>query len=133
MVKPKQEVKALRTFAATLFFGLGILGALLVWRKRDTGLILWGIGLAALMTAWLLPLALRPVYKVWMKLALVLGFISSHVILALLYYLVFTPIGLALRVFGKNPLALGIEKKAASYWIKRDSRVFPKQRYEKMF
>jgi hypothetical protein len=133
VTEPKPEMKALRQFAATLFFALGILGAFLVWRKRDAGFILWGIGLAALMTAWLLPMALKPVHKVWMKLALVLGFISSHVILALLFYLVLTPIGLALRVFGKNPLALGFEERAGSYWIKRNNRVCNKQRYEKMF
>jgi hypothetical protein len=133
MLEPQHEVKELRKFAATLIFALGILGAILIWRKRDAGFILWGICLAALLLARLLPLAFKPVHKYWMKLALVLGFISSHVILALLYYLVVTPIGLVMRAFGKNPLAPRLGEKAGSYWIKRDNSKYNKQRYEKMY
>ena len=133
MIEPKSDEKALRKFAVILFFALGVFGAILVWRKRDIGFVLWGIGLAALLMAWVQPTALKPVYKYWMKLALVLGFISSHVILAFLYYLVVTPIGLVMRVLGKNPLALRLEKKTGSYWIQRKNRKDDKQCYEKMF
>ncbi|MGA3086744.1 MAG: SxtJ family membrane protein [Thermodesulfobacteriota bacterium] len=133
MIEPKSGEKELRKFAVTLFFALGMLGAILVWRKRDIGFVLWGIGIAALLMAWVQPTALKPVYKYWMKLALVLGSISSHVILAFLYYLVLTPIGLVMRVLGKNPLALRLEKKTGSYWIQRENRKNDKQCYEKMF
>ena len=133
MIEPKREAKELRKFALTMFFALGILGAVLVWRKRDIGFVLWGIGSAALLMAWVQPRLLGPVHKYWMKLALVLGLISSHVILALLYYLVFTPIGLVMRVFGKNPLSLHFDEKAKSYWIRREYRKYDKQCYERMF
>jgi ABC-type uncharacterized transport system permease subunit len=133
MVEPNLEVKALRQFAATLFSALALLGAVLIWRKREAGFILWGIGTAALLLAWLRPLALRPVHQYWMKLARMLGFISSHVILAVLYYLMVTPLGLVMRGLGKNPLALRPEEKAGSYWIKRNNTNTNKQRYEKMY
>lgn len=133
MIEPKCDVKELRKFAVTLFFALGILGAILVWRKRDIGLVLWAIGSAALLMAWVQPAALKPVYRYWMKLAVAFGLVSTHVILALLYYLVFTPVGLVRRVVGKNPLALRLEEKTGSYWIKRESRKYDKQCYEKMF
>ena len=133
MMKPTVDAKGLRNFALTLFCALGILGGILVWRKRDVGFILWGIGSAALLVALVFPKGLRPVYKYWMKLALVLGFISSHAILALLYYLVFTPTGFLLRMFGKNPLALQFDKKTESYWIKKEGNKYDKQRYEKLF
>jgi hypothetical protein len=133
MSKTKADVKELRKFALTLFCALGILGAILLWRKRDVGFVLWGIGSAALLIAWVQPVILRPVYKYWMKLALVLGIISSHVILALLYYVVFTPLGLAMRLLGKNPLVLQPEKGLKSYWITREGGEFDKGRCEKMF
>ena len=133
MVEPKREVKELRKFALTMFFALAILGAVLIWRKRDIGFVLWGIGSAALLIAWVQPRLLSPVHKYWMKLALALGLISSHVILALLYYLVLAPIGLVMRVVGKNPLNLHFDNKAKSYWIKREYRKYDKQCYERMF
>ena len=133
MIDPKHEVKELRKFALTLFCALGILGALLVWRKRDIGFLLSGVGAAVLIIAWGRPLVLRLVYKYWMRLALALGLVTSHIVLALLYYLVITPIGLVMRVLGKNPLALHIDQRAESYWIRRENRNPDKQRYEKMF
>lgn len=111
MIEPKSEVKELRKFALTMFFALGILGAILVWRKGDIGFMLLGIGSAGLLMAWVQPRVLKPMYKYWMKLAVVLGLVSSHVILALLYYLMFTPVGLVMRVLGKNPLALQLDEK----------------------
>jgi len=133
MIKTKAEVKELRKFALTLFCALGILGGILVWRKHDIGFVLWGIGSAALLIAWVQPRVLGPVYKYWMKLALALGFISSHVILALLYYFVFTPIGLVMRLLGKNPLVLHLDKGLKSYWIRKGNVKYDKQYYEKMF
>jgi ABC-type uncharacterized transport system permease subunit len=133
MIQPKREVKTLRKFALTMFFALGILGAILVWRKRDTGFILWGIGAAALLMAWVQPRVLKPVHKYWMKLAVLLGLVSSHVVLGLLYYLVFTPIGLVMRVVGKNPLALRPGTTNSSYWIRRENSEYDPQRYEKMY
>jgi hypothetical protein len=133
MNKTKADAKELRKFALTLFCALGILGCIFVWRKRDIGFVLWGIGSAALLIGWAQPRVLSPVYKYWMKLALALGFITSHVLLGLLYYFVFTPTGLVMRLLGKNPLALQLDKTNNSYWIKREGGKYDKQRYEKMF
>jgi MFS-type transporter involved in bile tolerance (Atg22 family) len=133
MSKTKADMKELRKFALTMFCALGILGSILLWRRHDTGFVLWGIGSAALLLAWVQPKVLKPVYKYWMKLALALGFVTSHVVLALLYYLVVTPTGLVMRLLGKNPLVLQLDEKAKSYWIKRETRKYDKQCYEKMF
>jgi hypothetical protein len=133
MGEPKLGLKELRKFAITLCSALAVLGAVLIWRKGPAGFVLWGICSAALLLAWLRPLALRPVHKYWMKLALLLGLLSSHVILALLYYLLVTPLGLVMRGLGKNPLTLRPEEQAGSYWMKRDPTRYSKQRYEKMY
>jgi ABC-type uncharacterized transport system permease subunit len=133
MSKTRSAVTELRRFVVTVSLALGILGAILVWRKRDIGFMLWGIGSAALVIGWVRPTVLRPLYKYWMKLALALGFVTSHIVLALLYYLVFTPMGLVMRAVGKNPLSLHFDEKTESYWIKRENRKYDRQSYEKMF
>jgi ABC-type uncharacterized transport system permease subunit len=133
MMKPTVDAKELRKFALTMFCALGILGSFLVWRRRDIGFVLWGIGSVALLIAWVRPRALKPVYKYWMKLAIALGFVTSHVVLGLLYYLVFTPLGLVMRLLGKNPLVLQPDKGLKSYWVIREGGTFDKKRCEKMF
>jgi hypothetical protein len=133
MIETRDHVKELRKFAVTLFSAMGVLGAFFIWQERDIGFVLWGIGSVALLAAWVCPMGLKPVYTYWMKLAIVLGFISSHVILALVYYLVLTPMGLVMRVLGKNPMPLQPDENTQSYWIKKHRGKYDRQRYEKMY
>jgi len=48
-----------------------------------------------------------------------IGFVISHVVLAILYYLVFTPIGLIMRLLRYDPLTRRFDPKASSYWQER--------------
>ncbi len=65
------------------------------------------------------PALLHPANRLWMKLGLLLGKITNPIITALLFYLVFTPMGFLMRRFGKDPLRLAYDRDAASYWIER--------------
>jgi Saxitoxin biosynthesis operon protein SxtJ len=58
-----------------------------------------------------------------------LGLVVSFVFLAVVYYLVLTPIGLALRIFRYDPLCRRFDLKARSYWKSRD----PKKSAESYF
>jgi hypothetical protein len=82
-----------------VFTALGVLGSALVL-----------LGLVA-------PVALRPFYRVWMGLAVVLGFVTTHVLLTLVFVGVVTPIGLGLRLFGKDLLHRRPDPAAPSYWL----------------
>jgi hypothetical protein len=130
---PQVDKKELRTFAITLFIALSILGGILFWRRGNVALIPLGIGLVLLVTGLLRPGILRPVHKAWMILALALGFITSHLILAIIYYLVFTPLGLIMRSLRKDPLQRKYDQEAATYWTKKEKKPFSKTQYEKMF
>lgn len=48
-----------------------------------------------------------------------IGFVVSHIALAILYYGVFTPIGLAMRALGRDPLQRRFEANASTYWMPR--------------
>jgi uncharacterized protein involved in cysteine biosynthesis len=80
-----------------------------------------------------IPFALKPVYILWMKLAFVLGWINTRILLILIFYLVFTPVGLLMRVLGKDHLERKIEKNKASYWKKREKKVFIPADYKRQF
>ncbi len=87
---------------------------------------LWGLGLPVwpwiagallVITAWLAPRALGPVYRGWMALANVLGWINTRLILGLIYFVVFTPIGLVRRRLMKDGLRRRLEPREESYRI----------------
>jgi hypothetical protein len=69
--------------------------------------------------AWLKPDLLAALNRQWIRLGLFLGRIAGPVALAVLFYLVFTPLGLLMRMTGKDPLRTRREAGAATYWIGR--------------
>ena len=129
----KADAKELRKFAIVLFFAFEISGLLIFWRRGDAGPVLCGIGLALLLGGLTSPKLLLYPYKGWMRLSLILGFLMNHLILLLMYYLVVTPIGIVMRILGKDFLGKRFDKKGKTYWIKREQKVYVKERYEKMF
>jgi hypothetical protein len=129
----KADVKALKKFSIILFFAFGILGLFIFWRRGEAGLVFCGIGLALLFCGLISPKLLVYPYKGWMRLSLILGFLMNHLILSLMYYFVITPIGIVMRMFGKDFLRKKYDKNATTYWIKKEQKVYAKERYEKMF
>jgi len=59
--------------------------------------VLGGLGL-------LVPVALGPVYRLWMKFGHVMGAINTHLILGMLFYVIFTPVGLGMHLFRWDPM-----------------------------
>jgi hypothetical protein len=73
------------------------------------------MGLATFRSAWLdLP------HRAWMALGVALGNIVGAIAMAFVFFGVITPIGLALRLVGKDPLRRARDPLASSYWLERD-------------
>ena len=75
---------------------------------------------------------LLPLNKIWMGFGLVLGAIVSPIILGALFFLMFTPIGLILRIFGRDELLIKPSKKA-SYWRIKDDKEFKSEVFKHQF
>jgi hypothetical protein len=82
----------------------------------------WSVGVAAAfaLVAIVKPVLLAGANKLWMKFGLLLAKVVSPIALGILFYLVFMPIGLLMRVSGKDPLRLKFDPAAKSYWIPRE-------------
>ena len=82
----------------------------------------WSASLAVLfvLVAWLKPALLTHLNKVWTRLGLLLGGVVSPIALGVLFFLVITPMGLLMRLTGKDPLRLKFERSDESYWIRRE-------------
>jgi len=77
--------------------------------------------------------ALRPGYKGWMKVAHVIGTVVTTVVLATVFFAVFTPVAAALKVMGRDHLGRKADRTAKSYWRRRPAAEWEKQRYLQQF
>jgi hypothetical protein len=66
------------------------------------------------------PSRLSPLNRLWMRLGLTIAKVVNPVILALLFYVVFTPMAVLMRIASKQPLHLVPDRTAVSYWIVRE-------------
>ena len=62
---------------------------------------------------------LSPLSKLWIKFGEILGIIIAPIVMALVYFVILTPVSLIVRLFGKDLLGLKVLKEKDSYWIKR--------------
>ena len=72
---------------------------------------------------------LTPLNKLWFKFGIFLGKIISPIIMGIIFFIVVTPIGLLMRLFGKDVLNLK-NNKSSTYWIKKADQ---KSSMEKQF
>jgi hypothetical protein len=86
------------------------------------GIRIWAVVVSGLflLLAALVPQVLAPANRLWTKFGLLLHNIVSPIALGILFFIVVTPTGLLMRLFGKDPLRLRFDPAAGSYWIKRD-------------
>ena len=111
-----------RKFGLTVGGAFAVLGAILWWRGRSHTLIysFESIAAALLLSAIILPGHLGPVYRVWMKFAELISKVTTPIVLTVVYALVFVPIGVAMRLFGRNPLR-SAPAGAPSFWVLRSA------------
>ena len=76
---------------------------------------------------------MRMVFLGMSYLAWPIGFVVSHIILAAVYYLVLTPVGLVMRLVGYDPMKRRFDRDGSSYWIARDPSGVDSKRYFRQF
>jgi len=79
-----------------------------------------GLGMVFLFCAFVAPYLLRPLNQLWFKFGLLLHHVVNPIIMGVLYFGTIVPMGLLLRVLGKDLLRLKFDRGAASYWTLRD-------------
>ena len=81
------------------------------------------ISLVFLILGLMNSILLTPLNKLWFKFGIILGAIVSPVVMGVVFFLVVTPIGLIMRIIGKDLLNKKFDKKKITYWIKRDTLI----------
>ena len=127
--------RQLRQFAGLFVLFAGVLGTL-AWlgdRPAWVAPAIWGVGALVGLLGLVAPPAVRPVWVAMMAVALPIGFVVSTILMTVIFFLVLTPIGFAMRLAGYDPM----RKDAAagqheSFWIERP-RVTDVQRYFRQY
>ena len=112
----------LAIFGLLLLVFAGVVGAGLYFRSgaHEAARIVWIAGGALTALFFAVPPIRRPIYLGWIYATFPIGFVLSHVILGAVFYLVFTPLGFLLRLFGHDPLRRRFDRAATSYWVAHD-------------
>ena len=109
------------------------LGAFLAWRGRPSAPVFFALGGFLALFGLARPQLLRPVYRGWMMLAILIGAVMSRVLLTLLFYIALVPIGLWLRLSGKDLLDLKFKDGRPSEWKLRQDGGGRKEDIEKQY
>jgi len=115
------STKDLRVFAALQIVFFAVV-AWLVYRRTESttaAAIIVTVSVIAGVVGLVAPSRLRLVYVGWMMAVFPIGWVVSHAVLVVIYYLVLTPIGLILRMRGHDPLGGVFDPGAATYWNDR--------------
>lgn len=133
LVKLDQSTKSLKKFGL-LVGGVFSLISLWLFYKDSSSILKYitgCIGGLLILLGILYPGILKSIHKVWMGLALSMGWIVSRILLTLLFILITIPIGMLTRLLGKDLINHKIEKERTSYWIPK--RKQDKTHFEKMY
>lgn len=124
----------LRIFGLLFALFCGLVGALVRWQAAapTAALVVWSFGLACMLVYYAVPPLRRVAFRAWIRVTYPLGWLVSHLVLALVYFGIFTPIGLAMRLFGRDALHRKLERGARSYWVAHRAADAP-ARYFKQF
>lgn len=116
---PRPTAKELRQFG--LLFGLLLMlffGLLLPWLwGRPWPQWPWIAGGVCWLWALALPKTIYYPYRGWMAVGAVLGWINTRILMSIVFYLVVLPIGLGLRLLGRDPLRRRLDRGADSYRV----------------
>ena len=132
MINPFKEINwkpdsvELRKFAWSLLIGfpcIAILFFLAKWIKTHAlpdaqfFVMLGGVGAAVGLVCLLISAIARLLYPIWYFLAACIGIVMANLIFMFLFFGIFAPMGLFMRLVGRDPLNLKWKRSAASYWF----------------
>lgn len=124
---------ALRQFGLMLATILAVIfGAVPMWWLGKPPLDPVMVAVAVLLLwSLLLPKTLKPLYRLWMAIGEVLGWINTRIILGILFIALFFPVGLLMKLMGKDPMRRKLDAKADSY--RNPCHIQPREHLERPY
>jgi hypothetical protein len=108
-----------RKFGLLFFVVFGLLAAFSWWRGSVAFRYWLALSAAFLLVALVVPRALRPLNRAWMAFAVLLHHVTSPIILGVVFFVLFTPVALVMRLAKRDLMRRRFDRDAKSYWIPR--------------
>ena len=108
-----------RSFGLLFFIVFLVLALWPLTNQGEINLYLVSISLLFLVLGLLNSRILSPLNKAWIKFGEILGRIVAPIVMAIVFFLILTPISLLVRLFGKDLIGMKFSNDVKSYWIKR--------------
>lgn len=126
----RQNLKKFGITMGVVFFAIAVFVTV---RHRHNALPYMFFSASFFLFSFSTPLILKPLYVFWMRLSFILSWINTRLILIIIFYLIFSPLGFIIKLCGKDLLERKIDRSKSSYWIKKEKLVLGKLHYEKQF
>ena len=124
----KKNKNTNRSFGILFFIVFFIIGIWPILSGNELRLWSFIIAIIFLIMGIMKSRFLTPLNVAWVKFGLLLGVIIAPIIMGLVYFLVVLPIGILMKILGKDLLELKFKKNVISYWNKKDTKInFNKQ------
>jgi hypothetical protein len=121
MSPPEIAMPSDRSFGLTFVVVFAIVAVWQAWAGRSSVAYAFsGLGIVILIVAFARPALLHGLNRAWMRFGALLHKVVNPLVLGGIYFLVFTPVALAMRLAGRDALQRKLDTQAASYWINRD-------------
>lgn len=129
----KSSKNDLKKFGLTIGIVLLLIGVFLFYGQKGAAVYWGGTGLLFIVLSLSAPVSLKPLNKIWMTMAILLGWVMTRMLLTIFFYIVLTPAGLIARLLGKDLLDRKVDKDKKSYWQKKGNKEFDPLDYERQF
>ena len=108
-----------RSFGLTVGAAFAFFGLIPLLRGKPVRLWCFAASAGFVLLALAIPLVLHPMNRVWNRLSQLIAKITNPIITGLMFFAVFTPVAVILRLLGKDLLRLRFDRSATTYWIIR--------------
>ena len=108
-----------RSFGLVFAVVFAIIGLIPAFDGHSPHWSIVGISGFFLLMALVAPRLLAPLNRLWTRLGLLLHKVVSPLILAIIYFAIFTPMGLLIRLFGKDSIGRKVDPNSSTYWLPR--------------
>lgn len=111
--------KDLRWFGPLFLLFFGLVGGMLWWRSDlfNVATYIWGAAAVVVAVYYAVPSLQRKIYLGWIYAVYPIGYVLSHIIMGIVYYLVVSPIGIIMRMTGRDPMNRTLDREAKTYWV----------------
>ncbi|NUM81297.1 hypothetical protein HUU42_10870 [bacterium] len=128
-----RNVKSVRKFGIFLSVFLLLIAGYFFYKSNSIWIWFGITGAASALLALVIPMMLFPIYYGLTFISMIIGYFVSKLILTTMFAFFFIPVGLITRLLRKDLLNKRIDKKASTYWYKKEVTPFSKEKYERLF